>query len=124
MTISPDRHLDQARRNLAHAQFLLADHADDPTVVQWAVTATFYCAVHCVQSYLVRRGRKPSSHVERAFVLADHALGVPPDVQDAYRFLKHRSEAARYRLVAFDPAFVERRLIGDSLASIARFVNL
>ena len=119
-----DQHLDQARRNLAHAEFLLRDHANDPTCVQWAVTAAFYCAVHCLQSHLLRAGVDPKTHVRRAELIAIPAYAVPADVQEAYEFLKQRSEKARYRLAAFDPSYVQRRIIGHYLTRVTAFVDL
>jgi hypothetical protein len=48
MTDPADRHLEQARRNLALAELLLREHGDDATAVQWTVTAAFYCSIHCL----------------------------------------------------------------------------
>ena len=124
MTGSPIDHLDQARRNLAHAEYLLDQHATDPTCVQWAVTAAFYCAVHCVQAHLLGHGQDPRSHVRRGALIADPAYGIPPDVQDAYEFLYQRSQKARYRLGTFDPRYVQQVIIGRKLALITAFVSL
>lgn len=93
-----DGHLDQARRNLAHAEYLLRDHAADPTCVQWAVTAAFYCAVHCLQAHVLRAGADPRTHVRRAELIADPAFLVPTDVQ--------------------------QRIIGHHLANVTAFVGL
>lgn len=99
MTIpAADGHLDQARRNLAHAEYLLRDHAADPTCVQWAVTAAFYCAVHCLQAHVLRAGADPRTHVRRAELIADPAFLVPTDVQ--------------------------QRIIGHHLANVTAFVGL
>lgn len=124
MIVSPSEHLEQARRNLAHAGFLLRDHASEPTCVQWAVTAAFYCAVHCIQAHLIRHHKDPRTHVSRADLIADPAYGVPRDVQAAYEWLKQRSEAARYRLAEFGPTWVQRRVLGERLERVTQFVGL
>jgi hypothetical protein len=124
MTIGADRHLEQSRRNLRHAERLLDEHGDDPTAVQWSVTAAFYCAVHCLQAHLVRQGFDPRNHMKRAEAIADPATGVPLPVQFAYELLKQRSEGARYRLAEFDAEMVRRRILGHYLAMITAFVGM
>jgi hypothetical protein len=49
---------------------------------------------------------------------------VPIDVQTAYELLSQRSRAARHDLATFDPAIVQRRLIGHYLARITTFASL
>jgi hypothetical protein len=93
-----DDHFEQARQNRALAERLLAGGLGNSTDVQWAVTAAFYCAVHCIQGYLLSRGYDPQAHVARGALAASPSLGIPIDVQDAYFWLKMRSERARYRL--------------------------
>ncbi len=124
MSVPANQHLEQARRNLAHAERLLDEHSDDPTDVQWAVTAAFYCAVHCLQAHIIRQGRNPQNHMKRAEAIADPAMRVPLSVQLAYELLKQRSEGARYRLAEFDSEIVRRRVIGHYLATITTFVGL
>lgn len=124
MSPTPEDHLDQARRNLALAEYLLRQHGSNPTYVQWAVAAIFYCAVHCIQAHLVRHGRTPRTHEARGRLIADPQFSVPIDVQTAYELLSQRSRAARYDLATFDPTIVQRRLIGHYLARITTFVGL
>jgi hypothetical protein len=119
-----DRHFDQARQNRDLAVELLRDHGGSPTHVQWAVTAAFYCAVHCMQGYLVSIGRDPKTHLRRADEIADPANHVPADVHRAYEALKQLSEKARYRLGIFDPAWVQRSVIDGRLKVITDFVSL
>jgi uncharacterized protein (UPF0332 family) len=121
---TPDDHLDQARSNLELAEYLLREHSDNATYVQWAVTAIFYCAVHCVQSHLMRHGRSPRTHEARGRLIADPRHGVPINVQTAYELLSQRSRAARYDLATFDPTIIRQRLIGHYLARITTFVGL
>lgn len=124
MTATPDDHLEQARRNREIAEHLLREHGADATYVQWAVTAIFYCAVHCIQAHLMRYGRAPRTHESRGRLIADPRYGVPLDVQTAYELLSQRSRAARYDLATFDPTIVRQRLVGHYLARITAFVGL
>ena len=119
-----DDHLDQARRNRDLAEELLAHPSANATHVQWAVTAAFYCALHCIQGYLIPRGRDPQSHVARGHEIADPANGVPMDVQRAYVRLEQLSKKARYRLGAFAPSFVRQRVLDDHLRKVTAFVGL
>jgi len=88
------------------------------------VTAAFYCALHCVQGYLLTRGRDPQSHATRGREIADPVNQMPMDVQRAYVALEQLSKRARYRLGVFDPAFVERRVLDKRLRLITDFVGL
>jgi HEPN domain-containing protein len=117
-------HLDQARRNLALAEQLFAQAPTDPTMVQWVVVAAFYCAVHCMQAYLITLGHDPTTHVERGALIDLPASGVPADVRRSYRWLKQRSEAARYRLGVFDPRFVRASVLDTHLKHVTQFVGL
>ena len=116
-------HLDQARKNRALAEWLLAQPTD-PTNVQWAVALAFYCAVHCMQAYLIRLGHDPKSHAQRGALIDLPALGVPDEVRRSYRWLKDRSESARYRLGQFAPQFVRTVVLDTHLERITRFVQL
>jgi hypothetical protein len=117
-------HFDQARRNRDLAEELLAHPTADPTHVQWAVTAAFYCALHCMQGYLVDRGRDPQSHAARGKEIADPANQVPMDVQLAYVALEQLSRKAPYRLGIFAPTFVRQRVLGDRLKKVTDFVGV
>ncbi len=117
-------HLDQARRNQTFAEQLLNQHASDPTSVQWAVIAAFYVAVHCMQAHLMTLGHDPENHAERGYLIAQPASGIPFDVRRSYRWLKQRSESARYRLGVFAPAFVQREVFDVHLANVTTFVGL
>jgi hypothetical protein len=119
-----DDHLDQARRNRDLAEEPLAHSSADATHVQWAVTAAFYSALHCMQRYLIPRGRDPQSHAARGNDIADLANGVPMDVQWAYVRLEQLSRKVRHRLGAFAPSFVRQRVLDDLLETITDFVNL
>ena len=117
------RHLEQTRQNRALAERLLGQ-ASDSTDVQWAVVAAFYCAVHCMQAYLIGLGHDPGSHAERGSLLALPSVGVPYEVRQSYRWLKYRSESARYRLGQFAPQFVRAVVLDNHLARVTGFVQL
>jgi len=117
-------HLDQARRNRALAEQLLVLSPSDPTTVQWTVIAPFYCAVHCMQAHFITLGHDPVTHVERGALIDVPTSRVPADVRRSYRWLKQRSEAARYRLAVFDPRFVRTTVLDTHLANVTRFVGL
>jgi hypothetical protein len=117
-------HLRQARANLAHAEGLLRGSPSDPTAAQWAVTAAFYCAVHCIEAHLAAHHLHSRTHRDRARHMADPRVGIPRAVYTAYRRLKERSEGARYLLWQFDAATVEQEILGQYLASVTRFVKL
>jgi len=119
-----DDHFEQARQNLALAERLLDGGAGHPPSVQWAVTMAFYCAVHYMQGYLLNRGYDPRNHGERGALIASPSIGIPVDVQQAYFWLKNRSERARYRLAVFAPFFVRQRVLDEKLRLITDFVGL
>lgn len=124
--VSPasEGHFEQARRNRDLAEELLAHPTGDPTHVQWAVAAAFYAALHCMQGYLLNRGRDPQSHAARGNEIANPMNLVPIDVQVAYVALEQLSKKARYRLGTFAPIFVRRRVLDDRLMAITDFVGL
>ena len=121
---TPEQHLEQARANRVHAEYLLQHAPDDPTAMQWAVTAGFYCAVHCLQAYLVGQGLVPRSHVQRDNYLANPRYGVPSGVYEAYKTLKRRSEGARYLLQRFRSEQVRAEVLDRDLTTVTAFVGL
>lgn len=124
MTVpSVGNHLNQARANREHAEWLLTSRPNDPTALQWAVTATFYSALHGLTAYLMARGITVSDHTRRAHALANPANGVPPSLHDDYRNLERRSRQARYLLRRFSVQQV-RDLLDRQLATIAAFVGM
>jgi hypothetical protein len=75
---TPDEHLDQARENRAHAEWLISTNPTDPAALRWAVTAAFYSALHGLTSHLVTQGIRVWNHSARASALRDPNSGVPP----------------------------------------------
>ena len=116
-------HWAEALANRRIAELLLANHASDPTALRWAVTATFYSALHALTAYLIKRGVTVTSHDDRSLALADPANGVPQAVFDAYQFLKRRRTGARYYVQTFAPYQVQR-LLDVPLKIVFDFVGL
>lgn len=116
-------HRVEARANRRIAEQLLTEQANDPTALRWAVTVTFYSALHALTAHLVARGVTVVSHDDRSIALADPQNGVPPGVFQAYQFLKRRSTGARYYVQIFAPWQVQR-LLDAPLTVIFDFVGL
>ena len=117
-------HLRQARANLAHAERLLQTFPDDPTSVQWAVSAAFYCALHCIEAHLADRAIHCNTHFERQRTIRQPRAGIPREVRTHYDQLKEWSEQARYFLRQFSPAMVRKTILGQYLPRITSFVNM
>jgi len=116
-------HRAEAFANRRIAERLLASLSNDPTALRWAVTATFYSALHAMTAHLIGLGVAVTSHDDRSIALGDLRNGVPPDAFKAYQFLKRRSTGARYYVQTFAPWQV-RRLLDVPLAVIFDFVGL
>jgi len=122
----PDEHFEQARQNRAFAEHLLATYPNNPVFLQWAVTAAFYAALHCMTGYLVQQGVQVFNHQAREAELARRTNGgaIPFPVYDAYVKLKRRSTGARYELWTFSERQVRSQILDRYLATIATFVGL
>jgi hypothetical protein len=113
-------HLWQAEQNerLARGLILLSPHLMD-----WAVTACFYAALHQVDGYLARFGIQPRDHQERE----NWILRRLNPIFRGYRILKRLSLESRYDGVqmtsatAFQPAFVEN-LLNTELEAIRNYI--
>ena len=85
------KHRDQAQHNRGFAESLCAqgDYLD------WAMTATFYSALHSIQSMFAKQcNNVPETHADRDRWLV--RTKAPQNVLDAYQELKTRSWWARY----------------------------
>ncbi len=82
-------HHDQARRNYRVFRLLR-----DSGYMDWATTALFYTALHCVDHWLAQIARPPTSHAERRNSLV--RLAVPREGREAYQALYDLSLIARY----------------------------
>jgi hypothetical protein len=85
--------------------------------MQWAVTVTFYSALHALGAYLLTRGIQVTSHRARDRVISNPVNGVPANIYRAYRDLEDYSRDARYDLLPFASQEV-RDLLGQQLAAI------
>ena len=120
---TPQDHLNQARANRDHAEWLLSTNARDPTARQWATTAAFYSALHALTAHLMTRGVQVWDHKTRAQAITNPVNGVPSSIHDDYRFLERRSRQARYQLRRFTVQEV-RDLLDQELAAIAAFTGM
>lgn len=88
---SYQQHSDQAQHNRDLAESWCSD--DD--CLDWAMTATFYSALHSIQSMFAHQCNSvPKSHADRDEWLT--RTKAPENIFDAYQALKTRSEWARY----------------------------
>ena len=92
--------------------------------MQWAVTATFDSAVHCIEAHLAGFGVASQNHLQRDNHIAAPRYRIPADVANAYSRLKRRSQGARYLMWQFTATRVRREILGRDLARIAAFVGL
>ena len=120
---SAREHRDQARANRAFAEQVLLHFPNDQAAMQWAVTAAFYCAVHCAEAHLDGFGLHSRTHQQRETFLANPPTTVPVHVYASYRSLKQRSLGARYLLQPFTSVQV-RGILDSYLAPVAAFVGL
>ena len=118
-----DAHLQQARDNRAHAEWLNRVNPDDATARQWLITAAFYCSVHCIEAHLARHDLHCRSHLDRRAAMADLAYNVPGTVYFTYTRLEEWSRGARYDLVPCTPRRVEEAL-RSYLPIVTAFVGL
>lgn len=89
-----DDHLSQAAHNAALNNYL--DYDNSP-FIDWSITATFYEALHYIDSYYVRvagLGARPfKNHIERKNWMRKH---LPLPIYTNYEMLESRSRNARY----------------------------
>jgi uncharacterized protein (UPF0332 family) len=107
-------HIDQANRNRAHAMRLLNEWGSDRAALEWAVTAAFYSAVHCIEAFLAEFGIHSNDHRDRAF----HIRGAPDDLYIAYSSLYDASRRTRYRMACPPREQIETIYLGVYLDAI------
>ena len=120
---TPHDHLNQARANRSHAEWLLATSPSDSTALEWAVAAVFYSALHGISAYLLARGFRITSHLARDRVPSNPRNGVPLAVYQAYRDLDDYSRDARYEMHPFTAQEVPD-LLDQELVVVAAFVGM
>ena len=84
-------YLEQAQHNREVAEAL--SEGASPTSRQWAVTCLFYAAVHYVNAHLGNRP-VPDNHPDRDSYVRRNM----PLIHSDYRWLRTKSQDARYRL--------------------------
>lgn len=107
-------HLDQARHNREVAEAL--SDGDSPTSRQWAVTCLFYAAVHYVNAH-VRHRPVPDNPRDRDNYVRRNMQSIHND----YRWLRTKSEDARYRLQSTPKTVVDGAL--SKVDEIQKFVQ-
>lgn len=107
-------YLEQAQHNREVAEAL--SDGDSPTSRQWAVTCLFYAAVHYVNAHLGNRPM-PDNHRERDnYVRCNMQL-----IHNDYRWLKTKSQDARYHLQSPPKTVVDTAL--SKADKIRKFVQ-
>ncbi|HEY3081005.1 MAG TPA: hypothetical protein VGM69_14020 [Chloroflexota bacterium] len=108
-------HVQQARlnRDLAH-HLLMVTSGSQPAVadpaLQWAVTASFYAAVHAVEAHFAQLGVHHQTHAQRERDM-DRDATTPPAIRGDYRQLKAWSIHARYDCRQFTAQYVTTNLL-------------
>lgn len=108
-------HLRAASECRDFVQRLLA--IGDPRNYGWAVTATFYAALHTIRAYFGAKGVEVASHVDGERLFRDM-----PELRAAvapFKGLKQASEAARY----YNVSMTEKN-VRDSVQMAERIASL
>ncbi len=85
----------------------------------WAVTATFYAALHYVDAFLMTKGIDPEFHPDRnEYVRNDPTL---TKIRSNYRQLQNDSRSARYDVVPYSQEDV--RLLQEELKAIKNLLS-
>lgn len=105
-------HRARAEQNVRFAKSL---DLDSTPYLDWVVAAYFYAALHLVDALLYHREKihPPNHEVRRDLVKGKWYLR---GIRDEYRRLKDHSEAARYYLITFTRAKIEREVVPLYLA--------
>ena len=106
--------LEQAQHNRDVAKAL--SDGDSPISYQWAVTCLFYAAVHYVNAHVGNRP-VPDNHTERD----SYVRGNMQPVYNDYRWLRTKSQDARYHLRNLPKTVVDKALLKTD--KIQKFVQ-
>lgn len=113
---SAEQHLKQAQHNASLAVKLLGSRK--PQYPDWALTATFYAAVHYINHYFMRTvGMAPRSHKVRSSYI--HKYSQTKGIAFEFENLRNLSEQARYYCVR-PAAERSRELLHNDLQRIMR----
>jgi uncharacterized protein (UPF0332 family) len=100
LSLKPE-HISKAERNEKFAQTVA-----QTAYLDWAVTITFYSALHYVDAILAVSGVHPDSHTQRGDAIGTNAT--LRTVRPEYRILETLSQNARYRSMKIEPADLRR----------------
>ena len=114
-------HLQQARRNRDFVLHLVSTSNQIPSTVadvarQWAVTASFYAAVHAVEAHFATLGVHHRTHAGREWDMARDTT-LPPAIRAQYAQMKAWSMLARYEGRQFTAQYVTTNVL-PTLANI------
>ncbi len=100
-------HIDKAEHN---ERLAMAVRGMSPEFLDWVVTAYFYSALHYLEAYLAANPleKHPSTHGERQDYMA-HAFSRKNYA--SFRYLKDKSETARYDTRSFSEQDIDANLI-------------
>ena len=90
--------------------------------MQWAATAAFYCALHCVEAALADHRLRSRHHRHRKALMWQ--VGVDPVAEGAYEALEQMSEGARYRGQPFTATDVTDSVLGRELPLATHWIGL
>jgi uncharacterized protein (UPF0332 family) len=96
------------REQAEHNEFFVSE-LENP-FWDWAVTGTFYAALHYVQGFLILSGRDPDKHSDRNFIIQNDPI--LSKIWLEYRQLYNDSKLARYKIQKFTQEDV--RLLRDN----------
>ena len=88
----------------------------------WRVVVIFYIAVHLVEAYLARRPAPPNHTDKHTRRNKEMRLHFPAPIFQHYRYLKEKSEDARYNCVPFTEGIVETQ-IKPSLRAVGGYIG-
>lgn len=87
----------------------------DNVYLQWAVTAAFYCSVHCIEAHLAGQGLHSQHHGDRETKMGEHC---PNHIYAAHGMLQDFSTEARYLVGTFTPTWVRMVVLEKYLAQV------
>jgi hypothetical protein len=118
LRLTKNEHLTKSRQNQEFGESI---DVSSPAGIEWAVTITFYVALHYVQAYFASRSDiRPTTHALRARAIQRDPL--ISGAYDEYRVLEDLSREARYDFSVFTPA--DLAMASECLASVQSVIRL
>jgi hypothetical protein len=102
-----EQHVERAKRNQKFAEHFDLDKTD---FRDWVVTGYFYSALHWIDAYLVREGKKqePGHAFRNTQTNSDSNL---TPISRIYRLLYSYSRNVRYDLIDFTPKEIREKVM-------------